>query len=85
MELLLSVLTNPGPVFRNNEVFISLVKKDLCLPLSKSGISPNRTSEKARYDEPIGNRRNSIDTIAKPSFEHRYVQRLCLSCRCLSF
>jgi brefeldin A-inhibited guanine nucleotide-exchange protein len=43
LELLLSVLTNPGPVFRNNDVFISLVKKDLCLPLSKSGISPNRT------------------------------------------
>ena len=42
MELLLSVLTNPGPVFRNNDVFIALVKKDLCLPLSKSGISPNR-------------------------------------------
>ena len=43
LELLLSVLTNPGPVFRNNDVFISLVKKDLCLPLSKSGISQNRT------------------------------------------
>ena len=42
LELLLAVLTNPGPVFRNNDVFISLVKKDLCLPLSKSGISPNR-------------------------------------------
>jgi len=41
LELLLSVLTNPGPVFRTTEMFIGLVKKDLCLPLSKNGASSN--------------------------------------------
>jgi len=64
MELLLSVLTNPGPVFRNNEVFISLVKKDLCLPLSKSGISPNRKSERRRCDERVWRGRNADDAAA---------------------
>jgi len=44
LELLLSVLTNPGPVFRTNDLYVSLVKKDLCLPLSKNGISSNRTA-----------------------------------------
>jgi len=41
LESLLSVLTNAGPKFLKNEAFTSLVKKDLCVTLSKNGVSPN--------------------------------------------
>jgi len=41
LELLLSVLSNPGPVFRSHDVYVGLVRKDLCLNLSKNGVSPN--------------------------------------------
>jgi len=43
LELLLSILSSTGPTFRSSEKFISLVKKELCLPLSKNGISSDGT------------------------------------------
>lgn len=39
LELLLSILQNAGPVFRNNEMFITAIKQYLCVALSKNGVS----------------------------------------------
>ncbi|KAI8426603.1 hypothetical protein MSG28_005386 [Choristoneura fumiferana] len=39
LHLLLSILQNAGPVFRNNEMFITAIKQYLCVALSKNGVS----------------------------------------------
>ena len=39
LELLLSILQHSGPVFRNNDIFISAIKQYLCVALSKNGVS----------------------------------------------
>ncbi|KFD61658.1 hypothetical protein M514_11433 [Trichuris suis] len=39
LHLLLAVLQNAGPVFRNSEVFILAIKQYLCVALSKNGVS----------------------------------------------
>lgn len=40
LHLLLSILQSPGPVFRNNPVFILAIKHHLCVALSNNGVSP---------------------------------------------
>lgn len=39
LHLLLSILQSAGPVFRNNEMFITAIKQYLCVALSKNGVS----------------------------------------------
>ncbi|PAA89773.1 hypothetical protein BOX15_Mlig000993g4 [Macrostomum lignano] len=39
LELLLSILQNPGPVFKTNETFINAIKQYLCVALSRNGVS----------------------------------------------
>ncbi|KAI9144741.1 hypothetical protein BKA69DRAFT_732408 [Paraphysoderma sedebokerense] len=41
LELLLSLLNNSGPTFKANEQFIQLIKSELCVSLSKNGVSSN--------------------------------------------
>lgn len=39
LQLLLSILQQPGPAFRSNAVFITAIKQYLCVALSKNGVS----------------------------------------------
>ncbi|VDK88816.1 unnamed protein product [Dibothriocephalus latus] len=39
LQLLLSILQNPGPAFRSSEVFVTAIKQYLCVALSKNGVS----------------------------------------------
>ncbi|XP_037068688.1 brefeldin A-inhibited guanine nucleotide-exchange protein 2-like [Pollicipes pollicipes] len=39
LELLLSILQSPGPVFTTNDMFITAIKQYLCVALSKNGAS----------------------------------------------
>lgn len=39
LQLLLSILQQPGPAFRSNSVFITAIKQYLCVALSKNGVS----------------------------------------------
>jgi brefeldin A-inhibited guanine nucleotide-exchange protein len=38
--MLLAILQNSGPVFRQREVFIVAIRHYLCVALSKNGVSP---------------------------------------------
>ncbi|KAL3315565.1 Protein transport protein sec71, partial [Cichlidogyrus casuarinus] len=40
LQLILSVLQDPGPVFRSDENFIMAIKQYLCVALSKNGVCP---------------------------------------------
>lgn len=40
LHLLLSILQNPGPVFRTNPIFVLAIKHHLCVALSNNGVSP---------------------------------------------
>lgn len=40
LQLLLSVVQNAGPVFRQHPVFLSVVRQCLCVALSRDGASP---------------------------------------------
>lgn len=39
LQLLLSILQKPGPVFKKSEMFINAIKQYLCVALSKNGVS----------------------------------------------
>lgn len=39
LQLLLSILQQPGPAFKSNSVFITAIKQYLCVALSKNGVS----------------------------------------------
>ncbi|KAL7059279.1 hypothetical protein AAHC03_013401 [Spirometra sp. Aus1] len=39
LQLLLSILQQPGPAFRSSEVFVTAIKQYLCVALSKNGVS----------------------------------------------
>ncbi|CAH0389951.1 unnamed protein product [Bemisia tabaci] len=39
LQLLLSILQNAGPVFRSNIMFVTAIKRYLCVALSKNGVS----------------------------------------------
>ncbi|KAH9280655.1 Brefeldin A-inhibited guanine nucleotide-exchange protein 2 [Echinococcus granulosus] len=39
LQLLLSILQQPGPAFRSNAIFITAIKQYLCVALSKNGVS----------------------------------------------
>lgn len=39
LQLLLSILQQPGPIFRSNSVFITAIKQYLCVAISKNGVS----------------------------------------------
>ncbi|RKO92495.1 guanine nucleotide exchange factor in Golgi transport N-terminal-domain-containing protein, partial [Blyttiomyces helicus] len=41
LELILSVLTNSGPVLQTDDLYIGLVKQNLCLSISRNGIATN--------------------------------------------
>lgn len=39
LQLLLSVVQNAGPVFRQHPVFLSVIRSNLCVALSRDGAS----------------------------------------------
>lgn len=43
LELIMSVLNNCGPVFQHDDLYIGLIRQNLCLSISRNGVTTNPT------------------------------------------
>ncbi|KAJ3010196.1 Brefeldin A-inhibited guanine nucleotide-exchange protein 1 [Thoreauomyces humboldtii] len=43
LELIMSVMNNCGPVFQSDEIYVGLIRQNLCLSISRNGVTTNPT------------------------------------------